>query len=117
MLERPLLHIIVMWVALAGAWVSPQPSAAAQERIALAFEQTSCSSRLDELIRRMRGQHVVRAVDSSSVPGHILIDVERGKVSPEELQEMWNRWAGELTTCRVEIMKSCITANLPPASP
>jgi hypothetical protein len=114
---KRLLFSIVMWVAMAGPWGAPQASAAAQERVALAVQNATCGSRLDEFITRMRGQHVVRAVDSSSVPGHILIDVERGKVLPEELQEMWNRWAGELTTCRVEIMRSCITANLPPASP
>jgi hypothetical protein len=117
MLERRKSHLALLCVATAALWLCPSNAAAGQDRVALAFKEERCASRMDELITRMRGLQAVKAVDTSSVPGHVLVDIERGQVSAEELEAFWNRSTDDLSPCRVEIMKSCITANRASANP
>jgi hypothetical protein len=62
---------------------------------------------VEEALRRLAG---VRAVDTKSVPGHVLIDVERGRVTAEQLAAEVARLAGSDEFCRASVMESCITA-------
>ena len=50
-------------------------------------------------------------VDGRSVPDHLLIDVEEGTATVEQLVDRVNKTLGS-QPCRAEEMKSCITADL-----
>ena len=55
----------------------------------------------------------VSYVDLDSVPDHVLVDVTRGDVMPEELTVAAAGTMTSGTQCLVDIMKSCISASLP----
>lgn len=81
------------------------------ERITLMLSGTGCEAIRDQLPEILRGAEGVRAVDGDSIPGHLLVDVDRGHVTAEALV---HRVAEKTTACQASVMESCITAgNLP----
>ena len=62
---------------------------------------------LETALRQTEG---VFAVDGNSVPGHLLIDVEEGKTSAQDILTVVQATIGAALPCQVEVMQSCITA-------
>ena len=53
----------------------------------------------------------VLAIDLSSVPGHALIDIDTGMLSPQDVIETVRRLGHDEDACLMEPMQSCISAN------
>ncbi len=97
-------------VLLAVLSCSPASADAQQERIALMLTGPACreaQQTIETILRRTDG---VFAVDGASVPEHLLIDVEAGKISAQDLLTITQKTIAAGLSCQVEIMRSCITA-------
>jgi hypothetical protein len=82
------------------------------DRVALMLLGEACLSVRSQLVSALSKQTGVQQVDPDLVPNHVLIDYARQQLSESELVIMANAvLAG--AQCRVEIMKSCITAGPP----
>ncbi len=88
----------------------PASAGAPKERIALMLAGSTCRETQQTLETTLRRTDGVFAVDGTSVPGHLLIDVEEGKTSAQDLLTITQTAIGTDLSCQVEIMRSCITA-------
>ena len=89
---------------------SPASAGAPRERIALMLTGSDCRGAQQTLVTALQQTDGVFAVDSDSVPGHLLIDVEEGKTSTQDILTIVYTAISTPLSCRVEIMQSCITA-------
>ncbi len=97
-------------VLLAVLSCPPASADAPKERIALMLTGPACreaQQTIETVLRRTDG---VFAVDGAGVPEHLLIDVEEGTISAQELLTITQKTIATDLSCRVEIMRSCITA-------
>lgn len=105
--------VFSLFIALCTATLlsfSPASASAPKERIALMLTGSTCreiQQTLETVLRRTDG---VFAVDGTSVPGHLLIDVEEGKTSAQDLLTIVQTSIDTTLSCQVEVMQSCITA-------
>lgn len=98
-------------LAIFGMTTFPSPAAGApKERIALMLTGSTCREIQQTIETVLRHTEGVFAVDGASVPGHLLIDVEKEKASAQELLTITQTAIGADLSCRVEVMRSCITA-------
>ncbi|MDP1948747.1 MAG: hypothetical protein Q8L77_14740 [Nitrospirota bacterium] len=88
----------------------PLSAAAPKERIALMLSGSQCQEAQQTLEPVLRQTEGVFAVDGTSVPGHLLLDVEEGKVSAQDMRRVAQTTLGTALSCQIEIMQSCITA-------
>lgn len=88
----------------------PASAAAPKERIALMLTGSGCREAQQTLVAALRQTDGVFAVDGDSVPGHLLIDVEEGKISAQNIPTVVQTTIGTPLSCQVEVMQSCITA-------
>lgn len=95
----------------AGCLANPVAAGTSHERVALFLSGQDCPSFHRSLTAELAQVPGVTGVDSDSVPDHVLIDVVSARVAPEELLATARRRVGSDTRCRVEIMKSCISAG------
>jgi hypothetical protein len=89
---------------------SPISAAAPKERIALMLAGSQCQEAQQTLEPVLRQSEGVFAVDGTSVPGHLLLDVEEGKISAQDMLRVAQTTLGTALSCQIEIMQSCITA-------
>ncbi|MDP3595410.1 MAG: hypothetical protein Q8S75_00255, partial [Nitrospirota bacterium] len=89
---------------------SPISAAAPKERIALMLTGTDCHGAQQTLVTALQQTDGVFAVDGTSVPGHLLLDVEEGNVSARDMLTVAQTTIGTALSCHIEIMQSCITA-------
>lgn len=89
---------------------SPTSAAAPKERVALMLSGSQCQEAQQTLEPVLRQTAGVFAVDGTSVPGHLLLDVEEGKVSAQDMLTVAQTTLGTALSCQIEIMQSCITA-------
>jgi len=80
-----------------------------RERIALMLTGSNCREVQQNLATTLRITDGVFAVDGGSVPQHLLIDIEEGKISTHDILTIVQTSAGALS-CQIAIMQSCITA-------
>lgn len=102
--------ILAAFVLLAALGFPPASAGTPKERIALLLTGSTCreaQQTIETVLRRTDG---VFAIDGASVPGHLLIDVEEGKTSAQDLLTIVQTTIGTDLSCQVEIMRSCITA-------
>ena len=80
-------------------------------RVAILLTGEGCAVQRQALADQLnKGQGIVQ-VDGRSVPDHLLIDVESGTMTAEQLVGRLND-ALASTPCKAEEMKSCITADI-----
>jgi len=108
----PRTKTVSLYLALALLVINQQAFAEpGTERITLMLSGIGCETLRDQLPGILGGSEGVLAVDGRSIPGHLLVDVERGRVTGEQLV---HRVAEMATACQAGVMESCITAgNLP----
>ncbi|GMV49312.1 hypothetical protein FBQ96_10230 [Nitrospirales bacterium NOB] len=102
---------------LTGCLVVPAAAEPRYERTALSLSGQDCVSQrpsIGEALARMPG--VVR-VDLESVSDHALIDVKPGEVTAEQLRSVVAERLVPDASCRVEIMRSCISTGGAPPTP
>ncbi len=97
-----------------GYVVSPALADTSPERVALSLVGNDCSSRRQTISLALTQVQGVTGVDLESVPDHVLVDIERGVVMPENLRAAVAERLNVGTQCRAEIMTSCISASLSP---
>ena len=88
----------------------PALADAPKERIAVMLTGSDCREGQQTLIAVLRQTDGVFAVDGDSVTGHLLIDVEEGKTSAQNILTVVQTTIGTPLSCQVEVMQSCITA-------
>jgi hypothetical protein len=88
----------------------PVSAAAPKERIALMLSGSQCQEAQPTIETALRQTEGVFAVDGTSVPGHLLLDVEEGTISAQDILTVAQATLGTTLSCQVEIMQSCITA-------
>lgn len=104
--------VFALLAALCAATLLFHSSASAgapKERIALLLTGSHCREAQEALETALRHTDGVFAVDGDSVPGHLLIDVEEGKTSAQNLLTVAQTTIGSAHSCQVEVMQSCIT--------
>ncbi|MCX5723444.1 MAG: hypothetical protein NTX84_02780 [Nitrospirae bacterium] len=98
-------------LAIFGMTTFPSPAAGApKERIALMLTGSTCREIQQTIETVLRHTEGVFAVDGASVSGHLLIDVEEGTISAQGLLTITQAAMATDLSCRVEVMRSCITA-------
>ena len=90
----------------------PAPAGSPKERIAFMLTGPTCHKNRQAMEAALRQVDGVAAVDGGSVPGHLLLDVEKEKTSPRELLAVVHATVGTHLSCRAEIMQSCITSSV-----
>lgn len=109
------------WVGLACglaslSWLASQADAAGA-RIALSLTGEACARQQAAIETTLLQTPGVRSVDLRSVPGHLLIDVEEGLVTTDQLAATVNGLTAPQGSCVAEAMQSCITAEMPTGTP
>ncbi len=102
-----------LFTGLAGLWLLAGRVEAGAHRIALSVNGEACDRQraaIETVLRQLPG---VRAVDVRSVPGHILVDVEEGRITADAVAAAANGLTAQGGSCTAQEMKSCITAELP----
>ena len=89
---------------------SPASGGTPRERIALMLTGSHCREAQQTLETALQQTDGVFAVDSNSVPGHLLIDVVEGKIFVHDILTVVQTSTNATLSCRVEVMRSCITA-------
>ena len=93
---------------------SPPASAASPpERIALMLTGSHCRKAQQSVETALRNTDGVFAVDGTSVPGHLLVDVMGEKTSAHDILTVVHTTIAVHLSCQVEVMQSCITATRP----
>jgi hypothetical protein len=90
----------------------PNAAFAMEERIVLMFTGPVCTQNYAAIGHTLKQTAGVRHVDFQAVPGHVLIDIETGTVTAAALEHQVNDGLTTSSSCRAEIMKSCISADL-----
>lgn len=100
--------LIGLWLGLVFA----EPAQAGVTRVSLLLTGSGCEAQRHALADQLSKIHGIASVDGRSVPDHLLIDVENEMATAEQLVTRANE---NLATaaCKVEEMKSCISAELP----
>lgn len=112
MLNIALMVFALLTALCTATLLSPSPASAGapRERIALMMTGSHCREAQEALEITLRHTDGVFAVDGSSVPGHLLIDIEKGKTSAHDILTIAQASIGAAHSCQVEVMQSCITA-------
>ena len=113
-MQYPVMRLWCILLSLAGL-PNRVVAETLQERVALSLSGPECSTQHPSIVAALTKVPGVDRVDSTSVPEHTLVDLQRGSVAPEELLAVARRALAGGLRCQVDIMKSCISAA--PASP
>lgn len=82
------------------------------ERVALMLSGLDCPSSQQQVVSALEQQPGVLRADPDLMPDHVLVDIVRQQMTEETVAAIANTAIGG-GQCRAEIMKSCITAELP----
>lgn len=86
-----------------------------KERLPLMLSGSGCDSKETEMNKVLQAIPGVTGVYFNRVPDHVLVDITAGAVKPAEVVNRVNAAAASWQ-CKVELMQSCITADMPTAS-
>ena len=100
--------LIGLWLGLLFA----DPAQAGVIRVSLLLTGNGCEAQRHAVADHLSKIHGIASVDGRSVPDHLLIDVENNMATAEQLVIRANEVLAT-TPCKVEEMKSCISAELP----
>ncbi|OQW33551.1 MAG: hypothetical protein A4E19_03965 [Nitrospira sp. SG-bin1] len=86
-----------------------------KERLPLMLSGSGCDSKQTEMNRVLQAIPGVTGVYFNRVPDHVLVDITPSTVKPTDVVNRVND-AASSWQCKVELMQSCITADMPTAS-
>lgn len=110
---RAVLAVFLMAGLSVSLPVSANPPA--KERLPLMLSGSGCGGKEAEMNKLLQGIPGVTAVHFNRIPDHVLVDITTGAVKPSEVVDRVND-AATTWQCKVELMQSCITADMPSAS-
>jgi hypothetical protein len=111
-------HRCVIAVLLIAGLSLSQPAVAnppTKERLPLMLSGSGCDSKEAEMNTLLQAIPGVTGVYFNRVPDHVLVDIISGSVKPADVINRVNA-AGTSWPCKVELMQSCISADMPSAS-
>lgn len=109
--------MVLFFVLLStGCLVDSIVAETSRERVALSLSGEDCFSHHKAISATLVQVPGVTRVDLESVPDHVIVDIESGVVTPENLSAAVAQRLHFGTQCRAEIMKSCISASLSPSN-
>lgn len=104
--------ILVTSVCMALLNSSPIVTAAPPvERVTFQLNGPRCNVQHAKILSTLSPLPGVRAIDLSSVPGHALIDIDTETISGQNLVENVRKLWRDESSCLVEPMQSCISAD------
>ena len=86
-----------------------------KERLPLMLSGSGCVSKEVEMNHVLQAIPGVTGVYFNRIPDHVLVDITTGAVKPADVVNRVND-AATSWQCKVELMQSCITADMPSAS-
>lgn len=86
-----------------------------KERLPLMLSGSGCSSKEAEMNTVLQAIPGVTGVYFNRIPDHVLVDIATGTVKPADVVNRVNE-AATSWQCKVELMQSCISADMPTAS-
>ncbi len=87
-----------------------------KERLPLMLSGSGCNSKEAEMNNVLQAIPGVTGVYFNRIPDHVLVDITTGTVKAADVVHRVNNAAASWQ-CKVELMQSCITADMPSASP
>lgn len=87
-----------MFILTAQAW-------AAEQKVTLMLSGKFCEFYPEAIDTALKNVSGVKGVDLKSMKGHAVVEVEAGKVKPEQLTDAVNAVKGEGWHCKADVMK------------
>ncbi|MBM4132835.1 MAG: hypothetical protein FJ245_03615 [Nitrospira sp.] len=109
--HKPRIRLSLV-TGLAGLWLLAGTVEAGDHRIALSLTGKTCDRQRATIETALKMLPGVHAVDVRSVPGHILVDLEEGRVTADQAVSTVNGLKARDGSCAAQEMKSCITAEM-----
>jgi copper chaperone CopZ len=88
-----------------GLASSGEKSGTTGEKITLMLGGKFCGNYTEDVEMALKKVSGVKSVDTNSMPGHAVVDVEPGKVKPAQLETAVNGVKGSGWHCKGEVMK------------
>lgn len=115
---RPARPTRGIWVSAAYALILLATGAAevlaadtAHDRVALFLSGNECPAQRRAIAEILSHSPGVKGVDMTAIPDHALVDIVVGATTGEALSEIVRTQLTTTSDCRVEVMKSCISAG------
>lgn len=105
------VHAAYALVLLASGGAEVLAAGTAHDRVALFFSGTECPGQRRAIAEILSHSPGVKGVDMTAVPDHALVDIVVGATTGEALSELVRTQLSATSNCRVEVMKSCISAG------
>ena len=102
---------VVLIVSLSVS-LSASASPLIKERLPLMLNGSGCSGKEAEMNNVLQAIPGVTGVYFNRVPDHVLVDITPSTVKPADVVNRVND-AATSWQCKVELMQSCITADMP----
>ena len=106
---------VVLLIASLSVSLPASANPLTKERLPLMLSGSGCGSKEVEMNNVLQAIPGVTGVYFNRVPDHVLVDITPSTVKPADVVHRVND-AATSWQCKVELMQSCITADMPSAS-
>lgn len=106
------LTILLIGLSLVLLMHNTVRAESASERVTLMLDGPDCPSSQQRVVSSLERQTGVLRADQDLMPDHVLVDIVREQVTEETVVAIANAAIGR-DQCRAEVMRSCITAEMP----
>ncbi len=106
---------VVLMIASLSVSLPVSANPPTKERLPLMLSGSGCDSKEAEMNNVLQAIPGVTGVYFNRVPDHVLVDITPSTVKPADVVNRVND-AATSWQCKVELMQSCITADMPSAS-
>ena len=111
---RRAVPVVLMIVSLSVS-LPASANPPTKERLPLMLSGSGCGSKEGEMTNVLQAIPGVTGVYFNRIPDHVLVDITPTTVKPADVVNRVND-AATSWQCKVELMQSCITADMPSAS-
>ena len=111
---RRAVPVVLMIVSLSVS-LPASANPPTKERLPLMLSGSGCVSKEGEMTNVLQAIPGVTGVYFNRIPDHVLVDITPTTVRPADVVNRVND-AATSWQCKVELMQSCITADMPSAS-
>ena len=110
--QSPRAATAVLLIASLSISLPASANPPTKERLPLMLSGSGCVSKEAEMNKLLQAIPGVTGVYFNRVPDHVLVDITTGTVKPADVVNRVND-AATTWQCKVELMQSCITADMP----
>lgn len=105
----------ILFIAILSVSLPASANPPTKERLPLMLSGSGCGSKEAEMNNILQAIPGVIGVYFNRVPDHVLVDITSRTVKPADVVDRVNDAAASWQ-CKVVLMQSCITADMPSAS-